>query len=371
MLLTINYTTRFIKRAVKSLNVKPGSTQLLSFALASIILSTFLVPAFGIQLNALVVPKENKAEADYRSIIITYIEYPNGGKLKSMLEGVNHQIAFTADKNTPGVQEFIDRINQALVRERQSPASVDDIRIEYRSTLKGDSSSATLEHSVKMDITLTHLVIRPGDEYEDAIIDLNWRGFGIKDPVIMKTEQYGDVEINFPSGHIYNSHADVMKALENTEAAGILNQPSFDYNDFATLTLDKWHWSFDTTGIIKEAEQWGFKELGGAKVVTFFALGESSIREGIHKETSMKAAITVDGVPYTVRSTTPPSSASIQILGYATESIQGSDEGAIVAENAPEGGRSYTGGFPITVLMVMGGMLGAVAGFVLWRANKK
>lgn len=348
---------------------------ILALALTSTILMSFLIPASAIQLDALMVPNDNSGEAVYRSIYIVYFEYPNGGKLKDLLENVNHQIAFTADKNTPGVQELINKLNDVLVKEKKSPATISDLKIDYRSTLKGGSDRATLEHQVKLDATVTRFVLGQTtgkDDYSGGtLIDLNWRGFGIKDPVMIKTQEFGDIDINLPSGHLSLSHADILKMLENTDAAAILNQPSLDYNDFSALSLDKWHWSFDTSGIVKDSERFGFKEVGGAKVVTFFALGESSIREGIHKETTSEAKITIDGQQYVVRSTTPPSSASIQILGYATENIQGADEGAIVADNAPEGGRSYTGGFPITVLAVLGGMLGAVAGFVLWRANKK
>jgi len=354
--------------------VKFRSEPILMLALTSILLTSILIPAFAVQLDTLLMPERDRAEALYKSLTVIYIEYPNGGKLKSMLENVNEQIAFTADKNTPGVQELIDKINQHLVNraERKSPVQVEDVKIDYKATLKGGSERATLEHLLKLDVLITRFVMHTGSTSEGTLIDLNWRGFNIDEPVIVKTEEHGDIEINFPSGYFYAKQPDVMKVLENSEAATILGQPSIDHREFTDLALDKWHWSFDPTGSITEAERFGFKEIGGANVVTFFALGEGSIREGIHREKFTEVNVVVDGDQYVVRNTAPPSSASIQILGYATESIQGTDEGAIVFEYAPEGsGRSYTGGFPITVLAVFGAMLGAVAGFVLWRANKK
>ncbi len=365
-------TLKVYKKARQSLRVKFRSRSILMLALTSIILTSLLIPAFAVQLDTLLMPKRDRAEALYKSLTVIYIEYPNGGKLKSMLENVNDQIAFTADKNTQGVQELIDKINEKLLKERKSPVHVEDVKIDYKATLKGGSERATLEHLLKLDVLVTHFVLHVGSTSEGSLIDLNWRGFNIDEPVIVKTEQYGDVEINFPSGYFYAKQPEVMKVLENSEATRILDQPSIDYTEFTDLALDKWHWSFDPTGSIQESAQWGFEEIEGANVVTFFALGEGSIREGIHREKFTEVNVAADGDQYVVRNTAPPSSASIQILGYATESIQGSDEGAIVFEYAPEGsGRSYTGGFPITVLAVLGGMLGAVAGFVLWRANKK
>jgi hypothetical protein len=341
-------------------------------ALTSILLTSLIIPAFAVQLDTLLIPKRDRAEALYRAVTIVYVEYPDGGKIKSTLEKVNEQVAFTADKNTPGVQTLIDKINQNLVRERKSPVLVEDIKIDYKATLKGGSDKATLEHVLKMDVLITRFVIHAGSSSEGSLIDLNWRGFNIADPITVKTEQYGDVEINFPSGYFYARQPEVMNVLENSEAAKILNQPSMDYREFTELPLSNWHWSFDPTGSIRESEEWGFTEIEGANVVTFFALGEGSIREGIYREKFTEVDVAVDGEQYVVRNTAPPSSASIQILGYATESIQGTDEGAIVLDYVPEGaGKSYAGGFPVTVLAVMGGMLGAIAGFVLWKANKK
>lgn len=341
-------------------------------SLTSILLASLLIPAFAVQLDTLLMPKKDTAEALYKSVDILYIEYPNGGKVKSQLENVSDQISFTADKNTPGVPELIDRINQNLVKERQSPVIIEDIKIDYRATLDGEGDRAILERLLKLDMLVTNFVIGGGSADEGTLIDLNWRGFSIDEPIPIKTEEYGDVDINLPSGYFYARQPETMKILENSEASKILNQPSIDFLDFTELPLKNWHWSFDPTGSIKESEGFGFKEIGGANVVTFFALGEGSIREGIQREKINKVDVAVDGEQYVVRSTTPPSAASIQILGYATQTIEGTDEGAIVFDYAPEGaGRSYTGGFPITVLAVMGGMLGAVAGFVLWRANKK
>jgi len=353
------------------LPVKFRSSSIMMLILASILLTSLMIPAFAVQLDTLLIPKRDKAEALYRSVTVVYIEYPNGGKIKSQLENVNDQLAFTADKNTPGVQVLIDKINEKLLKERKSPVHVENITIDYKATLKGGSDKATLEQVLRLDVLVTRFVLNLGSSSEGSLIDLNWRGFNIDDPVIVKTEQYGDVEINFPSGYLYARQPEVMKILENSEANKILSQPSIDFREFTDLSLDNWHWSFDPTGSVTEAERFGFKEIEGANVVTFFAFGEGSIREGMHRTKLIEVDIAIDGEQYVIRNTTPPSSASIQVLGYATQSIQGTDEGAIVYEYVPEGaGKSYAGGFPITVLAIMGGMLGAIAGFVLWRARK-
>ena len=346
---------------------------LLMVVLASILIISPMVPAFAVQLDTLLIPKNDRADASFKAINVVYIEYSKGGNLQSLLQNANDKIEFKAYKETPGVQELINKINNNLIKEKSSPVRVEDVIIQYKAELKPDETRAVLEHNLKMELKITRFVLNPGfTSSEGALVDLNWRGLYIDEPIVLKTKNYGDVEINFPSGYYYNKHPEVMKVMEDSEAMKVMSQPLIDFREFTDLSLDRWHWLFDPSGSIRESEQYGFSEEGGANLITFFAYGEGSIREGIHKEKISKLDVTIDGVQYIIRSTTPPSSASIQIAGYAIESIQGSDEGALVFDNVPEGsGKSYTGGFPIVVLAVLGGMMAAVAGFVLWRANKK
>lgn len=347
---------------------------LLAVLFMSILVTSTVIPAFGVQLDTLLVPKRDRALAAYRTLEVIYLEYPNGGTLQSMLQNVNDQISFVADKNTPGVQELIDKINQNLVKEKNSPVVVEDAKINFKAMLKGDEKKAILEHTIKLDLTIARFVLGAGSSAEGTLIDLNWRGLYVDEPVVIKTAEYGDVEINFPSGYYYARQPDVMKAVENTEAMKLLNAPTLDFRELTDLPINKWDWLFDPTGSIKEAERFGFKEEEGAALVTFFAYGASSVEAGaeISREKVAKVDFAVDGTSYVARITSPPSSASIQITGYAEEKITGADEGAIVFDFVPEGaGKSYTGGFPIVVLGVLGGMMGAVAGFVLWRTSKK
>jgi hypothetical protein len=361
------------KRNRRSSFVKLTAGSLLMVVFASLLITSAIIPAFAVQLDTLLIPKRDKAEALYKSIRVVYVEYPNGGKLQSTLQNAGDKIVFTANKDTPGVQGLIEKINTNLLKEKSSPVTVEDVKIDYKAELKADEKRAVLEHNLKLDLIVTRFVLHAGSTSEGTFIDLNWRGLHVDEPVVLTTEEYGDVEINFPSGYFYNKHPEVMKELENTEAMQVLTRSTIDFRELTELSIDKWDWLFDPSGSIKESERFGFKEVEGANLVTFFAYGASSVETGtaVGREKVMKIDVTLDA-PYTVRSTEPPSSATIQVTGYATESIQGTDEGALVFDFVPEGaGKSYTGGFPIVVLAVLGGVMGAVAGFVLWRANKK
>ena len=347
---------------------------LLILALTLILITGTTIPAFAVQLDVLLVPKKDNAKAFYKSMSVIYIEYPNGGKLQTLLQNSDDKIVFTADKDTPGVQELISKMNNNLVREKISPVIVEDIKIDYKAALKTNDKRATLEHNLKLGITITGFALSSGSDSEGALIDLNWRGLFLDQPVVLTTEQYGDVEINFPSGYYYSKNPEVMRTLENTEGVKLINTPSIDFRELTNAPIDKWEWLFDPTGSITESEQFGFTEVEGADLITFFAYGASSVESGsdVSREKISRTDVTIDNVQYTIRKTSPPSSASIQITGYATESIQGSDEGALVFDFVPEGaGKSYAGGFPIVVVGALGGMMAVVAIFVLWRANKK
>jgi hypothetical protein len=71
-----------------------------------------------------------------------------------------------------------------------------------------------------------------------------------------------------------------------------------------------------------------------------------------------------------LRATTPPPSGQIQIAGYSSHQESGGAWHAVVTAEAPEGVQTSTGGFPIQVLLVLGGMMGAIAIFILFKARK-
>jgi hypothetical protein len=71
-----------------------------------------------------------------------------------------------------------------------------------------------------------------------------------------------------------------------------------------------------------------------------------------------------------VHSATPPPSGQIQIAGYANQQESGGLWSASVTSEAPAGAQTSSGGFPIQVLLVLGGMMGAIAIFILIKARK-
>jgi hypothetical protein len=104
--------------------------------------------------------------------------------------------------------------------------------------------------------------------------------------------------------------------------------------------------------------------------LSVYSFGESSLREGTHAIQERDATATIDGVNVNVHSTTAPPSGQIQIAGYSDHRESGGAWYSIVSAEAPEGVQTSTGGFPIQVLLVLGGMMGAIAIFILFKARK-
>lgn len=154
-----------------------------------------------------------------------------------------------------------------------------------------------------------------------------------------------------------------------TEASEIMTDPLFNFQDVGR-PMDTWQFLFDPTGSQAGAYGTGFEEIGGARVVSIYSLGESSFREGTFQEIEREASVTMDGMPDVVSSTTPATSAQITLAGFSNIQKSGDHEFAVVTQEAPAGTATATGGFPIQVLLVLGGMMGAVAVFVLIKTRK-
>ena len=161
-------------------------------------------------------------------------------------------------------------------------------------------------------------------------------------------------------------HPSVAEKLANTAASGVLNDPIMNFKAFDT-PMESWHRLFDPVGTYGTSVG---LDTGGANALSVYSLGESSLREGAYKETEKDADATIDGAAVKVHSSTPPPSGQITIAGYADHQENEGSEFAIVTVEAPAGAQTSTGGFPIQVLLVLGGMMGAVAIFVLLKARK-
>ena len=141
-----------------------------------------------------------------------------------------------------------------------------------------------------------------------------------------------------------------------------MNFKGFDF------PMASWHTLFDPVGTSGGSVDLQGTE--GASVLSVYAYGEGSIREGVHLAEEKDASANIDGASVAVHSITPPPSAQITVAGYSNAQESGGTEFAVVTADAPAGVQTSTGGFPIQVLLVFGGMMGAIAIFILYKARK-
>jgi hypothetical protein len=272
------------------------------------------------------------------------------------------------EANEDGMPQLVQAFNDAMASQKNSPVRISNASLTYTGQLRGAEDELSLSYNVALKPSFITGITLSSENRTADVVDLDWRSINVADPIILTTP-YGDIDVNHPIGLLQANHSTVADQLMNTEASSIMADPLFNFQDIGR-PMDTWHFLFDPTGSQAGAAGSGFEEIGGARVVSIYSLGESSFREGTFQETEKQVSATMDGTPITVESTSPPPSAQMIIAGFSKIQKTGDTEFAVVTQQAPTGTATATGGFPIQVLLVLGGMMGAVAVFVLIKTRK-
>ncbi len=322
----------------------------------------------AVQLTGLLVPTTDRGEADWSAIRFLAIKYPPNSALAQEFNGLSETIRFTMQADEDGMPQLIQSFNNAMASQKNSPVRMENASLTYTGQLRGTENQLSLSYNIQLNPTFMSNVVLSSENQTADVVDLDWRSISVTDPLTLNTP-YGNMDVNYPIALLQANHSDIAEKLMSTEAAEILTNPLFNFQAVGR-PMDTWHFLFDPTGSLAGTARSGFEEIGGAKVVSIYSLGESSFREGTFRETEREASVTLNGVPVVVSSTTPATSAQITIAGFSNIQKSGNHEFAVVTQEAPSGTVTATGGFPIQVLLVLGGMMGAVAVFVLIKTRK-
>jgi len=341
---------------------------ILSFGLLSILLISQILNVHAVQLTSSLVPTTGHGEVDWSAIRFLTIKYPPNSPLAQEFNGKSENVRFTMEANEDGMPQLVQAFNDAMASQKNSPVRISNASLTYTGQLRGTEDELSLSYNVQLKPSFITGITLSSENRTADVVDLDWRSINVADPIILTTP-YGDIDVNHPIGLLQANHSTVADQLMNTEASSIMADPLFNFQDIGR-PMDTWHFLFDPTGSQAGAAGSGFEEIGGARVVSIYSLGESSFREGTFQETEKQVSATMDGTPITVESTTPPTSAQILIAGFSNIQKTGDTEFAVVTQEAPTGTATATGGFPIQVLLVLGGMMGAVAVFVLIKTRK-
>ncbi len=333
--------------------------------IATLLILSLVSQAYAADLSASLVPQRDNATVSYIGVKTVTIRYPEGSSLSQELNGKNERVQFELNgtANSQDTSELINSLNKAFVA-AQSPVQISQAAVTYTAVLKGGPDSTLISYKVDVKPTLQKYLITTDSSGD--IIDLEWRGITVQGPVVVTAPDVGKININYPIGLLEATHPSIAEKLANSPASAVLEDPILNFNAF-NAPMSSWHRLFDPVGTYGTSVG---LDTGGAKALSVYSLGESSLREGAYTETEKDATATIDGAQVNVHSTTPPPSGQITIAGYADHQENQGAEFAIVTAEAPAGAQTSTGGFPIQVLLVLGGMMGAVAIFVLLKARK-
>jgi hypothetical protein len=341
---------------------------LVSSILGIVLIASLISQAFANQMTGILVPTRDESNPVFTGIRFITLKYQPGSPLSKLFNGKSEHITFSLKGTEPGMSNVISAFNQVIAAQKQSPVQVVNASLSYSADITGQPDSAQLSYKVDFKPTISKYVLDKNSP-QGAVVDLDWRSISINGPLIVDAPKYGNININYPIGLLQVTNPDLAQKFLNSQASAIMKDPLFNFQSIG-IPMDRWHFLFDPTGSVAGAAGSGYIEQGGAKAVSVYSLGESSFREGTFTEQTRDATATIDNSQVAVHSSTPPPSAQIQIAGFSKIQKSGGNELAFVSAEAPAGTVTATGGFPLQVLLVLGGMMGAVAVFVLVKARK-
>ena len=336
--------------------------------LGTILIASFTSQALANQMTGILVPSRDDANPVFTGVRFITLNYQPGSPLSKALNGKSEHITFNLKGTEPGMSNVISAFNQALASQRQSPVRVLNASLSYSADITGQPDSAQLSYKVDFKPTISKYVLDPNSP-QGIVVDLDWRSVSINGPLIVQAPKYGNININYPIGVLQVIHPDLAQKFLNSQARAVMTDPLLNFQTIGA-SMDRWHFLFDPTGSVAGAAGSGYVEQGGAKAVSVYSLGESSFREGTFTEQVKDTSAVIDNSQVSIHSSTPPPSAQIQLAGFSKIQKSGNTELAFVSAQAPAGTVTATGGFPLQVLLVLGGMMGAVAVFVLVKARK-
>ena len=331
--------------------------------------SSIVLEAYAIELTTVVIPSLNEAQSQFTADRILTMTYDPNSSLSKNLAEIRKNVSFKANMSTPGMPELISTVNQAILTGKQpSPAQIKNATLDYNARIDGSPGQLKVSYLVRLKPLLEGVTL-PSQNSTINIVDLDWRSFVVQQPLNLTVDGVGQINVNYPIGLFENTLPNITSELNGSDLDKLLMEPLFNF-ELMGQSLDTWHFLFDPTGSQAGMLGSGFEEIGGAKVVSIFSLGESSFREGTFKDIEQDAKATIEDTNVNGHMFTSKPSGQIQIAGFAQVKSTPSGEFVTVSEDAPQGTSTATGGFPIQVLLVLGGMMAAVAVFVLLKARK-
>ena len=345
------------------------------FLLASTILSLLvfgtIAPIWAtVDFNAYLPIEGTPITPEFKFTKNVAIDYSSGGKLKDALMGKNMTISFsdTSDNNT-SIKSFMEAINTELAIDRKTTATISNLKVEYQVQINGDDKGATFDYLIKLIPTVNGYTLNKGGGDVPTVLDISWIGFIMKSPVIISTQQYGNLDINSPIGVIQNQLPDVYNILKGTAAESPLSVNLLDASALVGYPIDKWNALFDPAYTLSETAGYGYS---GQKVaVTAFAYGQSDLYQGQLKAQNIDVDFTVDS-KYHLTIVERASSGTIDAAGHANGyMVQGTPAISTLPQVGSSSSVQTAQGLSTSTIYAMAGFAVVIAVGVFWFSNQK
>ena len=338
----------------------------LASALAVLLGSGLAGQAHAAQIDASLIPEYDRAAGSFTGTKFIQITYRPGSEAAKLFDGKTQRIEFSINgTNASGMAELIALVNAALI-ETESPAQVTSANLTYSGVLKGGPDRLTRSYWVELVQEFSGFKLNQ-TAVDDIPMDVNWRGFVIEQAVPVESPEHGIININHPIGLLEETFPEYAQKLMETQARDIMTEPILDFSEIGDMPLDRWHSLFDPTFSIVSAGDVLSGDIGNAKVLSVYSLGECSIREGCPPPKEDDATVTVDGAELKVHISTPQPNSQIEIAGFTSIERAGNNQLLRVTMDDPT---FAIPDFTIMVLLVFGGMMGAIAIMVLIKTRK-
>ena len=318
------------------------------------------------QIDASLIPEYDRAVGRFTGTKFIQISYEPGSAAAKLFDGKVQRIEFSIrGANSSGMAELVAVLNAALI-EADSPAVVTDVNLTYSGVLKGGPDRLTLTYKVDLDQEFSGFKLNQTAD-DNIPMDVNWRGFVIGEIVRVDSPEHGSFNINHPIGLLEALYPEFAGKLGKTQANSIMTEPILDFREIGAMPMDRWHWLFDPTFNLVSTSGVLSGDIGSAKVLSVYSLGECSIRQGCPPPKEADAAVIVDGAQLDVHVSTPQPNSQIEIAGFTSIERAGQHEILRVKMDNPA---PAIPDFTLQVLLVFGGMMGAISVMVLLKTRK-
>ncbi len=339
-----------------------------SIILIVIIITGFIAPVSAVEFVAQLSTTSTTAKPSFQFIRTYVIDYSNGGEIKNLLNGKNTSMTFHLDPSDPIKQSLVKNLNSEIIGGLKSAANITDVDITYYAILYTTDTEAHIDYKITFVPTVSNYVLRKATSDSATILDTQWRGLVIQNPILVNTSSYGQFDINSPIDFVKKQFPDLYSKLQGTNAENLFEIPLMSSNDLMSDPISKWQHLFDPAYTLVETNALGY---GGQKItISTYATGESNISEGLMLPTVKNSDLKAD-MDYPVSYTERAGSASIQIDGYvAVADINGIEYFGSSPQAPQNSGINSTGNYSAQVIYSMAAFAVIIAIGIFWWSNR-